>query len=130
MTQDPTTATLDAFRKATSEFLATWTPVLEEAANGELGQQMARQTEQALVEGRQAVNTLVRTTYEPLIEAAGAVPLSEFRRLADQVHTILLRLDRIDDALRALREGPSPAAPATAKATPTPRPKAKRPTKG
>jgi chaperonin cofactor prefoldin len=33
------------------------------------------------------------------------VPLTEFQRLQDQVHTILLRLDRIDDALREIRDG-------------------------
>ncbi len=54
-----------------------------------------------------------------MIEAAGAVPLTEFRRLMDQVHTILLRLDRIDDVLRDLKAadfaGPSPAAAARAR---------------
>jgi hypothetical protein len=57
-----------------------------------------------------------REAYGPIVEAVGAVPLSEFQRLADQVHTILLRLDRIDDALAALMaaqnaQAPGPAAP-------------------
>ncbi len=33
---------------------------------------------------------------------AGGVPLSEFRRLMDQMNTVLLRLDRIDDQLTEL----------------------------
>ena len=31
-----------------------------------------------------------------MVALAGGVPLTEFRRLADAVHTVLLRLDRID----------------------------------
>lgn len=32
----------------------------------------------------------------------GGVPLSEFRRLADDVHALHLRLDTIDDHLRRM----------------------------
>ena len=37
-----------------------------------------------------------------MVEMAGGVPLSEFRRLMDQMNTVLLRLDRIDDQLTEL----------------------------
>lgn len=51
---------------------------------------------------RAAMAKAAREAYGPIVEAVGAVPLVEFQRLQDQVHTILLRLDRIDDALSAL----------------------------
>jgi hypothetical protein len=75
---------------------------------------MSGEAEKNYVAARAAMAKAAREAYGPIIEAVGAVPLSEFQRLADQVHTILLRLDRIDDALATLIAAQNGEAPAAA----------------
>lgn len=93
---------LDQFRRLNEQFLATWGQALEGFMASAAGQQATLETERAYVATRAALARAAREAWGPLIEAAGAVPLGEFQRLADQVQLILQRLDAIDDRLDAL----------------------------
>jgi hypothetical protein len=90
------------WKKMSDEFLGAWGKAVEGFAATPEGQTATAETEKTYVGARAAMSQAARNVYGPMIEAVGAVPLSEFQRLADQVHTVLLRLDRIDDALAAL----------------------------
>ena len=52
---------------------------------------------------RSALADLNERVVGPLIEMSGGVSQADHRRLADEVHTVLLRLDRIDDQLGEIR---------------------------
>ncbi len=119
MTQQPGIGDLmSQWKQMSDQFLKNFGQMYESAAGSEEGQQMAGEFEKNYVAARAAMSKAAREAYGPIVEAVGAVPLTEFQRLQDQVHTILLRLDRIDDALTELlasREGP-----------PRPKPKKKK----
>lgn len=99
--------------------LSTWGSQMTAGVKSEEGAAAMAEMERAFLEMRTQVGQASRTAFEPLVAAAGGVPFSEFQRLADQVHTILLRLDRIDDALVALRpvRAPRPAVATTPEET-------------
>jgi hypothetical protein len=116
MANDAFSSMMAAWKKATDDYLAAWGPTLEAATRSEAGAAALQETAKTLLGARTAMAQAARQVYEPLVQAAGGVPLSEFRRLQDEVHSILLRLDRIDDALAELlargdarEEAPSPA---------------------
>ena len=109
MSQDPFNDMMAAWKKLNDEFLSSWGKAFEGFAATREGEAAAQEAQKSYVAMRNAMNEAARTTYGPIIEAVGAVPLTEFHRLADQVHTILLRLDRIDDALRELAAAEQPA---------------------
>lgn len=103
------------WKKLSERVLATWGDQVAAGVKSEEGAAALAEMERAFLEMRTQVGQASRTAFEPLVAAAGGVPFSEFQRLADQVHTILLRLDRIDDALVALRpvRAPRPAVATT-----------------
>ena len=102
MSQDPFNDMMAAWKKVNDDFLSSWGKAFEGFSATKEGEAAGQEAQKSYVAMRNAMNEAARTTYGPIIEAVGAVPLTEFQRLADQVHTILLRLDRIDDALRDL----------------------------
>ncbi|WP_322796653.1 hypothetical protein [Tepidiforma sp.] len=106
---------LAQFRALNEQFLAAWGQAAEAFLASAAGQDLTRETRDTYLATRAALARTARETWGPIIEAAGAVPLAEFQRLADQVQLILQRLDRIDDALAALLEAQQ-AAPAPAPA--------------
>ena len=106
------------WKAMSDQFLSSWGKTYSEAMHSPEGEAMTGEAEKNYVAARAAMAKAARDAYGPIIEAVGAVPLSEFQRLADQVHTILLRLDRIDDALARLLEHQDGA--------PVEKPKAKR----
>jgi hypothetical protein len=108
MAQDPFSDMMAAWKKVNDDFLASWGKAVEGFSATKEGEAATQEAQKSYVAMRNAMNEAARTTYGPIIEAVGAVPLTEFQRLADQVHTILLRLDRIDDALRELAEEAKP----------------------
>ena len=101
--QDPVADSVAAWKKMTDDYLGALGKSLEEAKASGATETATQQAEQAYLEMQNLMRTTAKQAYAPMVEAFGAVPLTEFQRLQDQVHTILLRLDRIDDALRALR---------------------------
>lgn len=118
MAQDPFSDMMSAWKKATDSFITTAGKSFDQATNSPEGEAAGQEAQKTYIGMRAAMAEAAKNAYGPVIEAVGAVPLSEFQRLADQVHTILLRLDRIDDALRALSEGhesSTTAEPAAAK---------------
>jgi hypothetical protein len=115
MTQPQSSADmLAAWKQMSDGFIATWGKTFEAAVKSPQGEAAGQQLQKEYLGMRAAMNEAARSAYGPLIEAAGAVPLSEFQRLQDQVHTILLRMDRIDDALRELTRAHATAAPVPA----------------
>jgi hypothetical protein len=121
MAQDPFSDMMSAWKKVNDDFLATWGKTFERFAESTEGEAAAQEAQKTYLGMRTAMAEAARNAYGPMIEAVGAVPLSEFQRLADQVHTILLRLDRIDDALRDLARTSVPAEPPTVKKAKKPR---------
>ncbi|MBK6318854.1 MAG: hypothetical protein IPI33_08820 [Dehalococcoidia bacterium] len=117
MTQPGIADLMDQWKLMSDQFLKSWGESYEAYSGSEQGQTLAGEMEKNYVAARATMAKAARDAYGPIVEAVGAVPLTEFQRLADQVHTVLLRLDKIDDALAALLGGQAPApvrAPAAA----------------
>jgi hypothetical protein len=104
------------WKQMSDQFLKSFGQMYDATAKSEEGQAATQEFEKNYVAARAAMAKAAREAYGPIIEAVGAVPLTEFQRLQDQVHTVLLRLDRIDDALATLLAAQAPEAPPTAKA--------------
>lgn len=104
------------WKKINDDFIATWGKSFEQFTGSAEGEATAQEAQKSYLGMRSAMADAARNAYGPVIEAVGAVPLSEFQRLADQVHTVLLRLDRIDDALETLmaQRAAAPTTPASA----------------
>ncbi len=112
MTQPSINDLMGQWKQMTDTFMATFGKSVEGMAETPEGQAATGEFEKTYVATRANMAKAAKEAWGPIVEAAGAVPLAEFQRLADQVHTILLRLDRIDDALAALAEGsPRPSKP-------------------
>lgn len=103
--QDPIAESVAAWKKMTDEYLASLGKSLEEAKASGATEAAGQQAERAYLEIQNLMRTARQQAYAPVVEAFGAVSLTEFQRLQDQVHTVLLRLDKIDDVLREIREG-------------------------
>jgi hypothetical protein len=103
--QDPVAQSVAAWKKMTDEYLAALGQSLEQAKASGATEEATQQAERAYLEVQNLMRTAAQQAFSPVVEAFGAVPMTEFQRLQDQVHTVLLRLDRIDDALRDLRDG-------------------------
>lgn len=123
MTQPGIGDLMSQWKQMSDQFMKNWGKVYEETTDSPEGQAMSGEAEKNYVAARAAMAKAARDAYGPIIEAVGAVPLTEFQRLTDQVHLILLRLDKIDDALQRLQAAngkppPAPKAPAAAPAKP------------
>jgi hypothetical protein len=102
MTQPGIADLMSQWKSMSDQFLKQWGTAYEASTSTPEGQAMSGEFEKNYVAARAAMAKAAREAYGPIVEAVGAVPLVEFQRLQDQIHTILLRLDRIDDALAAL----------------------------
>lgn len=120
MTQDAMAEMLSNWQKMSDQVMSAWAKSMTAGVKSEEGSSAMQEMERAYLGMRTLMGQAAKNAYEPLISAAGAVPLSEFQRLADQVHTILLRMDRIDDALAALQSTVQPARAAASTAPSTP----------
>lgn len=118
MTQPGIADLMSQWKTMSDQFLSQWGRVYEATSSTPEGQAFTGEVEKNYVAARAAMAKAARDAYGPIVEAVGAVPLSEFQRLQDQVHTILLRLDRIDDALLALLAAQPGAAPPATKVKP------------
>ena len=115
MTQPPNLSDLMAqWKTLNDQFITSLGKGFDAFLGTAEGQAAADEAQKTYIATRANLAKAARETFGPMVEAAGAVPLAEFQRLADQVHTILLRLDRIDDALAKLTEShaATPAKPA------------------
>lgn len=119
MTQPGIADLMSQWKSMSDQFLKQWGQVYEATSSTPEGQAFSGEVEKNYVAARAAMAKAARDAYGPIVEAVGAVPLVEFQRLQDQVHTILLRMDRIDDALQALLDAQPSAEPAS-------KPKAKK----
>lgn len=105
MTQPPNLTDLMAqWKSLNDQFISSLGKGFDAFLGTPEGQAAADEAGKTYVATRANLARAARETFGPMVEAAGAVPLAEFQRLMDQVHTILLRLDRIDDALAKLTE--------------------------
>ena len=111
MTQSGIPDLMTQWKQMSDQFLKSWGQSYEAYTSSEEGQTLSGEMEKNYVAARAAMAKAAREAYGPIVEAVGAVPLTEFQRLADQVHTVLLRLDKIDDALNALLAAHGTAAP-------------------
>jgi predicted nucleic acid-binding Zn-ribbon protein len=103
MTQaDPFAEMMSAWKKTTDEFLKTWNTAIEGASESGEQEEAVRQARDTYLGTQANLAEARKKIAEPAVEMAGGVPLSEFRRLMDQMNTVLLRLDRIDDQLTEL----------------------------
>jgi hypothetical protein len=107
MTQPGIGDLMSQWKSMSDTFLKNWGQVYEATTGSPEGQAMSGEAEKNYVAARAAMAKAAREAYGPIVEAVGAVPLTEFQRLSDQVQLILLRMDRIDDALLALMAGQS-----------------------
>ncbi len=123
MTQPGIGDLMTQWKTMSDQFMKNWGQVYEATATSPEGQAMSGEAEKNYVAARAAMAKAARDAYGPIIEAVGAVPLTEFQRLSDQVHTIMLRMDKIDDALQSLIAMQRPES----KAAPKPRKKKKSP---
>ena len=126
MTQPGIGDLMSQWKQMSDQFLKNFGQMYESTAKSEEGQAATQEFEKNFVAAKAGMAKAAREVYGPLIEAVGAVPLTEFQRLQDQVHTILLRLDRIDDALAALLAAQGAEVPAKAKPAPKPKKRAKK----
>lgn len=110
MTQPGIADLMSQWKSMSDQFLKQWGQVYEATSSTPEGQAMTGEMEKNYVAARAAMAKAAREAYGPIVEAVGAVPLVEFQRLQDQVHTILLRMDRIDDALATLVAAQAPEA--------------------
>lgn len=117
---------MNQWKAMSEQFLSSWGKSYESSMGTPEGQAMGAEGEKNYVAARAAMAKAAREAYGPIVEAVGAVPLSEFQRLADQVHTILLRLDRIDDALATLVAAQNANTPPPEKPAPKPKKRAKK----
>lgn len=121
MTQPGIGDLMSQWKQMSDQFLKSFGQMYDATAKSEEGQAATQEFEKNYVAARAAMAKAAREAYGPMIEAVGAVPLTEFQRLQDQVHTILLRLDRIDDALAELLAARPPEEPSKPKAKAKPR---------
>ena len=119
MTQDAMSEMMANWKKLSEQVVSTWGAQMSAGTKSEEGAAAMAEMERAYLEMKTQMGQASRTAFEPIVSAAGGVPFSEFQRLADQVHTILLRMDRIDDALLDLRTTRTPR-PTTATAAEEP----------
>src|SRR5690606_30008465 len=104
MADDPIASMVAAWKQASDTYIQAWGRAFEAATSSDAGNDALQEMRKTSLGSEATMRALSREAAEPLVMLAGGVPLSEFRRLADQVQTLLLRLDRIDDTLRELRD--------------------------
>lgn len=110
---DPMSSLLDTWKQATDAYLSAFTRMSEGASDTASAEALQTEAQKTYLGTRATLADVTHKAYEPLVEMAGGVPLSEFRRMMDLVYGLHLRLDRVDDALAALqppREVERPAA--------------------
>lgn len=104
MADDPLAQLMSAWKQATDNYLAAWNSSVERWTKSAAGQATSDEVSKTALGAQSAASEVSRQAFEPLLTLAGAVPLSEFRRLMDMVYALHLRMDQVDDQLRELTE--------------------------
>lgn len=102
MADDPLATLMASWKQATDTYLSTWNKALDSMSKLPSAAEAGQESEKNSLGAQAAAREVSRQALEPLVQLAGGVPLSEFRRLMDHVHGVHLRLDRIEDQLRLL----------------------------
>jgi hypothetical protein len=102
-TADPLAALIANWKQTTDAYLSAFNKTLGDVKATPEAQAATSEAAKTYLGTRAAMADVTHQAYEPLIEMAGGVTMSEFRRLMDLVYGIHLRLDRVDDALRDLK---------------------------
>ncbi len=102
MADDPFATLMASWKQATDTYLSTWNKTLDSMQKMPSATELGNETEKNTLGAQAAAREVSRQALEPLVQLAGGVPLSEFRRLMDHVHGVHLRLDKIEDQLRLL----------------------------
>ena len=113
-TPDPMAAMFQTWKQAADSYLAAFGKMNAQFTESPVGDETTREAGKTYLGSRATLAEITRTAYEPLVEMAGGVTMSEFRRLMDLVYSLHLRMDRVDDALAELR-GLAPASEPTEK---------------
>ena len=108
-------AMFQTWKQAADSYLAAFGKISEQFTESPAGAETTRETGKTYLGSRATLAEVTRSAYEPLVEMAGGVTMSEFRRLMDLVYSLHLRLDRVDDALAELRGQQTTATEASAK---------------
>ena len=101
-TPDPMADLFAQWKKATDAYMEMWTKAFEQAKQAPGSSEAQREAAATALGAHHATNEVTREAFEPMIALMGGVPLSEFRRLADDVHALHLRMDTVDDRLRRI----------------------------
>jgi len=100
---NPMADMLSQWKTVSDAFIAQWGKAFEQTVADPNTEAATQEGQRTYLGVRAAMAEAARNAYGPVIEAVGAVPLTEFQRLADQMQTVLLRLDHIDDQLLEIR---------------------------
>ena len=122
MENDPLADLMAQWKTTSDNLLKAWQDGIQQMTGSEAGEEATREFSRNFTGASARMQEATKQNAEPLVEMAGGVPISEFRRLMDQVHTVLLRLDGIEDALQRI-ESQLAAAEAPSKDTAAPKPK-------
>jgi hypothetical protein len=122
MANDPLADLMAQWKASSDAALKAWQEGLDKLSSSPAAEEATREFSRNFTGASARMREAREQGAEPLVEMAGGVPISEFRRLMDQIHTVLLRLDGIEDALQRI-ESRFAAAEAPAKTTPAAKPK-------
>lgn len=90
------------WKEASDRYFSAWQQATSQVAGSESAEAMTREARDHYLGAMTNLKETSRQIAEPMVELAGGVPYSEFRRLFDQLHTALMRLDLLDDALQRI----------------------------
>ena len=102
MANDPLADLMAQWKTTSDNLLKAWQDGIQQMSGSEAGEEATREMSRNFTGASARMQEATKQHAEPLVEMAGGVPISEFRRLMDQVHTVLLRLDGIEDALQRI----------------------------
>jgi hypothetical protein len=102
MANDPLADLMAQWKTTSDNLLKAWQDSIQEMTGSEASEEATREFSRNFTGASARMQEATKQNAEPLVEMAGGVPISEFRRLMDQVHTVLLRLDGIEDALQRI----------------------------
>lgn len=102
MANDPLADLMAQWKASSDAALKAWQEGLDRLSSTPAAEEATREFSRTFTGASARMREAREQAAEPLVEMAGGIPISEFRRLMDQVHTVLLRLDGIEDALQRI----------------------------
>lgn len=102
MANDPLAELFSQWKSASDAAMKAWQEGLDQLAASPAAEEATREFSRNFTGASARMREASKQAAEPIVEMAGGVPMSEFRRLMDQLHSVLLRLDGIEDALQRI----------------------------